>query len=115
MLDTTDKLRKNSKVITSEYIEETAQRVTDASRKDMLEHQAYIVLDRENAHIYAVDGPVGDNNSSSIEYYPGPSTGVSFYDHPGGPIIIGQIHGHPESTDINKYTLKTMSDELLPA
>ena len=110
VLDSSDKLRENSKVITSESIEEDAQRVTDASRQDKLEHQVYIVLDRENARIYAVDGPVGSNDRSSIDYYPGKLTGASFYDHPGGPIIIGQIHGHPESTDINKHTLQTMSD-----
>ena len=39
-----------------------------------------------------------------------PLTGASFYGRPGGLIIIGQIHGHPQSDQPNHVTERTMSD-----
>lgn len=110
-LSVTKELRDNSRVISidSQMIEKNAQSVADDSRADRLEHQNFIVLDRETASITSVVGKTGTNNHSEIEYYPGKATGVSFYDKPGGPIIIGQIHGHPQSNQINQETQKTMS------
>ena len=108
-IDTTMKLKKSSKIIESDDIEAKAQEVTDLSRHDKREHQAFILLDRENARITTVDGPVGKNDSAEILYFEGRATGASFYGKPGGPLIIGEIHGHPETMEEGKETLQTMS------
>ena len=104
-------LRASSRMITAQVdkIESDAQKVADCSRADRLEHQCFIVLDRVSASIFTVDGPVGENSTSSISYYPAPSTGCSFLDKPGGLILIGQIHGHPDTNMMGHQTLKTMS------
>ena len=98
-LSVTETLRNNSQIITfdSQKIETDAQSIADDSRADRLEHQSYIVLDRESAIVTSIVGETGINNESVVSYYPGPITGASFYGKPGGPIIIGQIHGHPQS------------------
>ena len=89
-------------------IERDAQRIADLSRQTRVEHQVYIILDQKRSIVTTIDGPQGNNNRSSIEYYPGKVVGASFYDRPGGPIIIGQIHGHPAS-NTGGETLRTMS------
>ncbi len=105
------KLRANSQEITfeSSVIETGAQKVADDSRTSGVEHQSIIVLDRENASVFAVPGSPGNNNSCSIDYFSAPMTGVNYFDKPGGLIIIGQIHGHPASNQAGYETLRTMS------
>jgi hypothetical protein len=56
-----------------------------------------------------VAGPTGTNDQCNVDYYPGKATGASFHGKPGGPIIIGQVHGHPARIDLNKTTQRTMS------
>lgn len=109
----TSELRNASKIITVNegLIQTNLQSVADNSRESGVEHSVIIILDREEATISAVTGPTGINDQTLIEYYPGPATGASFYNKPGGPIIIGQAHGHPASSDANKVTQKTMSPQ----
>ena len=111
-LSVTETLRNNSQIITfdSQKIETDAQSIADDSRADRLEHQSYIVLDRESAIVTSIVGETGINNESVVSYYPGPITGASFYGKPGGPIIIGQIHGHPQSINAIESTEMTMSE-----
>ena len=111
-MSVTETLRNNSQIITfdSQKIETDAQSIADDSRADRLEHQSYIVLDRESAIVTSIVGETGINNESVVSYYPGPITGASFYGKPGGPIIIGQIHGHPQSINAIESTEMTMSE-----
>jgi RHS repeat-associated protein len=104
-------LQENSKLINVDenQISEAFQSVADDSRSTKLEHSVYLGLDRETATISAYPGPIGTNSQTSIESYPAPSTGVSYIEKPGGPILIGQAHGHPASTVENMVTERTMS------
>ena len=88
-----------------------AQIISDNSNKDKKEHQKVFVLDRSSATIILIDGPTGNNNSCSISAYPATSIGVYYYDKPGGVILIGQMHGHPESIEPNTYTLSSASSD----
>ena len=110
-LSSIEKLRSNSTTISIywDQIEEHAQSVADLSRESRVEHQSVIVLDRENALITSVLGPVGTNSNTELPYYPAPLTGVSYFDRPGGLIIIGEIHGHPASQEAGMSTEHTMS------
>ena len=110
-LSSIEALRDNSTAIFVDWnqIEEHAQNVADLSRASQLEYQAILVLDRENATITSVAGPIGTNSNAEIPYYPAPLTGVSFYDRPGGLIIIGEVHGHPASKEAGMSTEHTMS------
>ncbi len=107
----TSDLQAASTVITvnEAQIQTSIQSVADNSRASGIEYSAVIVLDRGSAEISAVAGPTGTNDQVAIEYYPGAATGASFHDKPGGPIIIGQAHGHPASSASNMTTQKTMS------
>ena len=109
----TSELQNASKIITVNegLIQTNLQSVADNSRESGVQHSVIIILDREEATISAVTGPTGINDQTLIEYYSGPATGASFYNKPGGPIIIGQAHGHPASSDANKVTQKTMSSQ----
>ena len=97
--------------VDEEQIQSSLQSVADNSRSSGVEHSIIIVLDRATATISAVEGPEGENRFAPISYHPGPVTGVSFYERAGGPIIIGQAHGHPANSDPNLTTQKTMSDD----
>ena len=110
-VDATKELISNSRIISFEegQIDDTVQSVTDKSRATLQEHSAIIVLDRSSSSVYAVDGPIGTNDECVIDYYPGPTTGASFVDRPGGLIIIGQVHGHPKSVNPEYITDRTMS------
>lgn len=88
------------------------QSVKDLSIKDGVEHQLYIYLDRENAVISSVMGPSGTNGETTLSSIPAPSQGLNFIDSkelPRNKILIGQAHGHPESSSSSTYTEKTMS------
>lgn len=65
-------------------------------------------MNRETATITSTIQEPGTNNRSTINYYPAPTTGVSF-ETPGGNVIIGQVHGHLASNESGKITLPTMS------
>ena len=107
----TTELQNSSKIITvnEAQIQSDVQGVADNSKTSKTEHSVVIVLDRANATISTVAGPTGTNDQCNVEYYPGKATGASFHGKPGGSIIIGQVHGHPESTDPNTTTQRTMS------
>ena len=113
-LSSIERLRDNSTTISVDWnqIEEHAQSVADLSRESRLEHQAILVLDREKAKVTSVLGPVGTNSHAEIPHFPAPVTGVSFYDRPGGLIIIGEIHGHPASEKAGMSTEHTMSPDF---
>ena len=110
-VDATKELISNSRIISfaEGQIDDAVQGATDKSRATLQEHSVIIVLDRSSSSVFAVDGPVGVNDECTIEYYPAPTTGASFLDRPGGLIIIGQVHGHPESTKTGYITERTMS------
>lgn len=102
----------NSKEITvdREGINSAAQQVRDDSQTKGIEHQILIVLDHENASVTAYPGPPGSNGKTEFSYYPSESYGVSYADRPGGLILIGQLHGHPETTEEGMHTLSAMSE-----
>ncbi|GAA3913113.1 hypothetical protein GCM10022209_01850 [Chitinophaga oryziterrae] len=102
----------NSKEITvdKEGINSAAQQLRDDSKTKGIEHQILIVLDRDNATVTASPGPSGTNSKTEISYYPSESYGVSYADKPGGAVIIGQAHGHPETTEQGMQTLSAMSE-----
>jgi len=103
----------NSKEITidKEGINGSVQQVRDDSQTKGIEHQVYIVLDRDNATVGAYAGPSGTNGETTISSFPSESYGVSYADKPGGLVIIGQAHGHPETTEAGKYTESAMSEK----
>ena len=107
-----DELKKSSKIITidEEKIQEAVQSLTDNSITSGKEHSIIIVLDRSNASISAKVGEIGENDQCAISYYPGKATGANFYGERGGPIIIGQVHGHPKSIIKDATTGKSMSE-----
>ena len=110
--EATVELQNSSNVISFDgsKIQSDVQSVADNSRSTKLEHSVFIVLDQSTATVTSVEGPTGSNDQCPIDYYPGEATGASFFGRPGGPIIIGQVHGHPASNNFNSTTQSTMSD-----
>ena len=99
--------------IEDDYIQSCIQHIRDESFSTKLEHQVYLYLDRENSVISSVFGETGSNDQSAIDFYPAPSQGLSFIansDSPRNKIIIGQVHGHPDSNKDRMKTLPEMSD-----
>ncbi|PUZ19329.1 RHS repeat-associated core domain-containing protein [Chitinophaga costaii] len=93
-------------------IQADVQAVGDLSIQDGVEHQAYLYLDRSNATISSTAGATGTNGESTVSSFPAPSQGLNYIDSnekPRNKILIGQVHGHPESTSTETYTEKTMS------
>ena len=93
-------------------VQSSVQSVRDNSYTSNIEHQTYIYLDRESATISSVDGKSGTNSQTTLTSIPAPSTGVNFIDNNDSPrnkILIGQVHGHPTSTEPGKVTQSAMS------
>jgi RHS repeat-associated protein len=97
-------------IINKEGINSAAQQVRDDSETMGIEHQILIVLDRDNARVTAYPGSPGNNSTTDISSYPSESYGVSYADKPGGLVIIGQAHGHPETTKAGMHTVSAMSE-----
>jgi hypothetical protein len=109
----TSDLQANSKIISIDgNLQSNVQSVRDNSLTSKLENQLYIYLDRDNATISSVAGATGTNSKTTLTSIPAPSTGVSFIDNNDSPrskILIGQVHGHPTSTDPGYVTQSAMS------
>ena len=110
------KMQKEGTLITVDdaKIQSDLQVVADNSTSSGLEHQACIVLDRENALITSVMGTPGTNNRSDIEYSYSSSNPASLIVGTDGKmkVLIGQAHGHPAATGIGIMTAKTMSSDV---
>ena len=114
ILDKMNKLQAAGTEITinNSKIQTDLQAVADNSTSQGVENQIYLTLDRDKAEISSIVGQSGSNDKSTLSYYPAPTTGVNFVDKPGGLVLIGQVHGHPESTEQGKVTAKTMSSNF---
>lgn len=58
-----------------------------------------------------MEAPSGDNRTSRIIAIEAPVTGVFFVDKLGGKVLIGQMHGHPESQDSNERVISGASPD----
>ena len=108
-------LEAASQIITinNEKIQSDIQSVRDLSLEHGLENQMYIYLDKYTAEISSFIGEEGGNSNTALEYYPASIAGVNYAptnDSPKSKIIIGQLHGHPDSENPNMTTLAEMSD-----
>ena len=105
-------LRTNSRVISIDEatINSDVQEAVELSNLTEVEHQVYIGLNRKDATVSSFVGPSGTNNKCEIITFPAPVTGINFIDKLGGIVLIGQVHGHPESTEPNHITQSGMSE-----
>ena len=99
--------------IDDDQIQTDLQRVRDLSMGGR-ENQMYIILDLKRAVITSVMSEPGTNQYSYFEYYPAPGLGANM---PVGSdqrrmtftVILGGVHGHPDSDRPLMFTLPTMS------
>ncbi|WP_126972912.1 RHS repeat domain-containing protein [Gynurincola endophyticus] len=113
----TSELQSSSTLITidDETIQSNMQEVRDKSRGGK-EHQMYIILDLKAAKITSFMGNSGSNSKTEFEYYPAPGLGTNMpVDQAGNKmtfnVILGGVHGHPDSEEAGIVTLPTMSKD----
>ncbi|NET37571.1 MAG: RHS repeat-associated core domain-containing protein [Cyanothece sp. SIO1E1] len=103
--EATAALQNSSRTITihEEQIGAVAQGVATSSSETGNEYSAYIVFDPENAQVFAIPGPVGDNTEVSMSYIDagtgGPPLATDADGNALGAIVFlsGQVHGHPKT------------------
>jgi len=108
-------LESKSLVITinNDKIQSDIQEIRDLSLTSKVENQVLLYIDRITGEVSSIMGKSGSNDRSFIDYYPTVSLGLSYVynlDSPRTKIIIGQVHGHPDSNDNQRLTLPMMSD-----
>jgi RHS repeat-associated protein len=94
-------------------INQQLQDVKNSTQMEGVEHQSYIVLDRENATITAIRGEKGGDGNSTIttSTLNGAPTLVKGGDGKKK-ILIAQVHGHNATNKIGRTTSKTMSSDV---
>jgi hypothetical protein len=99
--------------VNDQTIQSDLQWVKDRSESDKREYQMYIFIDRTSGQISSMRGEPGDNKNSYPEVKSCPETGVLYTvldHHPQiNQILIGQVHGHPASTNEGERTMPRMS------
>ena len=99
--------------VNDQTIQSDLQWVKDCSQSNKREYQMYIFIDRTSGQISSLRGEPGDNKNSYPEVQSCPEAGVLYTvldHHPQiNRILIGQVHGHPASTNRNERTMPQMS------
>jgi hypothetical protein len=99
--------------VNDQAIQSDLQWVKDCSESNKREYQMYIFIDRTSGQISSLRGEPGDNKNSYPEVKSCPEAGVLYTvldHHPQiNRILIGQVHGHPASTNEGERTIPQMS------
>jgi RHS repeat-associated protein len=113
----TTQLQSTSSVLTVDdnKIQSDLQTIRDNSKKDNIENQIYIFIDKANSKITSTIGNPGTNSETTLEFYP-IKAGFSQIDGANGKrdantILIGQAHGHPDTNQAGMETQSAMSSK----